>query len=214
MKHTVKRNALPLLFIPACLILFFAGAIPTPAFQEHKHDDHNHGGLPKVPEKIEWSAKRKLTWKDYKGVWNNTRKNPLMTFIATYYSHHASKKGDSLIIETVPIFYPADSYYKPGMNTKEQLEHEQTRFNLYEVWARKLRKEYSTFIFSKATYSTFMQTMYKTNLQARNSEVLKYNRETNNGADPVKQKEWIGKINKELLALEKYSKKIVYAVPK
>ncbi len=205
------------LTIPVALFVLLAWTVPvTYIQQDHKHehgkdDGHNH---PKEPEKIEWSAKRKLTWKDYKGTWNNTRKNPIMTFVATFYNHHQSRKGDSVIIETVPIFYPADSYVKDDLKTKEQLECEQIRFNLYEVWARKLRKEYSTFSFAKSNYSTYLQSMYKANLQARNSEILKYNTDTKNGKDLVKQKEWGAKITKQLAELEKYSKKIVYVIPK
>lgn len=184
--------------------------------EKNQHDHHDGDGHkhPKQPERLEWNSTRKLTWKDYKGQWNNTRKVEVMTFVSAFYNHFLSKTGDTIIVETMPVFYPEDSFVKAERKTKEQLFHEQTKFDLYEVWARKLRKDFSITNFSKATYSTFMQSMYKANLQARNLELAKYNNETNGGKDAVKQKEWAAKVQKQLGELNKYSKKIVQVIPK
>ncbi|MCC7302089.1 MAG: hypothetical protein IT233_05560 [Bacteroidia bacterium] len=204
-------------FIPlmGLMVGLFPPVTPHPQEQDHKghqHDDgHKH---PKQPERLEWTATRKLTWKDYKGNWNNTRAVEVMSLISTFYNHFQSKSGDTIIVETMPIFYPEDSYVKPERKTKEQLFHEQTKFDLYEVWARKLRKEFSTYAFSKATYSTFMQSMYKANLMARNSELAKYNTETNSGKDAVKQKTWADKISKQLGELAAWKSHSVIVKPK
>ncbi len=200
----------------ACFLLAFFGTgraqvNPDVKEQPPKKDDHNHQHdrppLGKPPEKIEWAAAKKLSWKDYKGKYDDTRKLPAMTFIATYYNHFQNKKGDSVHIEVVPIFYPTDSYIKSDLKTKAALENAQVLFDLYEVWARKLRKEFVVSQFQVATYSTYMQAMYKANLQARNSEILKFKTDTKDGKDAEKQKVWAAKIKKELTDLAAYNKK-------
>lgn len=177
--------------------------------EKHQHDHHDGDGHdhPKQPERLEWTSTRKLTWKDYKGQWNATRKVEVMTFVSAFYNHYATRDNDSIVVETMPVFYPEDSFVKPERKTKEQLYYEQTKFDLYEVWARKLRKDFMTTKFQRASYTSFMQSMYKANLQARNQELAKYNNETNGGKDAVKQKAWAEKIQKELSTLAKYSKK-------
>jgi hypothetical protein len=169
----------------------------------HGHD--NHGPIPE-PEKIFWSKTKKITWNNYKKAYNHTMVNPLMTMISTHYIHYVTQKGDTLVVDNYPIFFPKDSYVKPELKTKTRLQHEQVLFDLYEVWARKLKKDIATASFSSHSYTVYLQSMHKTNLQNRNNEILKYRNETNYGENAAKQKEWAAKIQKELQELEKYNR--------
>jgi hypothetical protein len=173
-----------------------------------KKDDHSHQQVP-PPEKINWNKTRKLSWKDYKGKWDEKKSFTCYSFITTSFNYYESFKHDSLIVEMEATFYPTDSYAKEDTKTKARLEHEQGVFDLYEIWARHFKKSIVTSKFSKHSYSVYLKNMYKANLQNRNAEIAKYRNETKSGSDPVKQKEWSEKIKKDLLALDAYKANVV-----
>lgn len=177
--------------------------ILTPPQKETKKDDHGHKMTPQ-PEKINWNKSRKLSWKDFKGKWDDKKSFTCYSFITTSFNYYETKKADSLCVEMEATFYPTDSYAKEDTKTKARLEHEQGVFDLYEIWARQMKKSIMSTKFSKHSYSVYLKNMYKANLQNRNTEISKYRNETKNGSDPVKQKEWNAKIKKELLSLEPY----------
>jgi hypothetical protein len=84
------------------------------------------------------------------------------------------------------------------------LQHEQSRFDLCEVYARQLRKQFeernlSVFNLSKEANDVFY--MVWTSYRKRQEQ---YDKETNFGLNTGKQKEWDYKIAQELLELEKY----------
>ena len=89
-----------------------------------------------------------------------------------------------------------------NLATSYLLQHEQLHFDLTELYARKLRKEYS-----KMNQEDFIK-----NAAQKYNEISKklydyqdlYDLETNHSKNTLKQKEWEIKIKKELLEYEEY----------
>lgn len=92
-------------------------------------------------EKIVWQENRKLTWEDFRGVPNRAD-----TFVASTnsgisfsFSLKESEKGIEVDYTVLSNFYPDLSWHRPNKVSEYILKHEQTHFDISELFARKLR---------------------------------------------------------------------------
>jgi hypothetical protein len=161
-------------------------------------------------KEIEWTADRKLDWSDFKG---EVPLNEINTrTLATTYAQIAFRTNYVSLFTKGKTFVKAsfrcDSSWMKTVapNNKNILLHEQAHFDLTELYARKLRQE-----FSKMKISVF--NMPKVNKMFTENYMDYYHREhlfdyeTEHGLDTLKEKLWEETIKNELNQLAAFATK-------
>lgn len=151
-------------------------------------------------ETIRWSSDKKLTWNDYKG--KPERGTDAAASTATYLGidYKMNKEGFSYTITS--SFSKKKSW---GLHkTAYILAHEQGHFDIAEVFARKLNKKMSSYVFNKNTYEKELGKIYKDILEEKQALQNKYDDETNHSINKEKQTEWLKKIEKMLEELDAF----------
>jgi hypothetical protein len=154
-------------------------------------------------EAIPWAGEHKLTWTDFQAKAPKHHEASAMSDIT--FTIDLKSDGDMLKVFIAPSFNPDGSWVKEGDRTDYLLGHEQIHFDIYEVNARKLRKELATKkLTSVNTESTINHLMEKYN--TLNSTVQeRYDSETNHSINVKKQEKWIQDISTELEELKDFS---------
>lgn len=158
----------------------------------------------KYEKEIIWSANRKLTWDDFKG---SPKPISNTNVAATSYCGFGFETNRVALFKKIKIYTKAVFDCKLSWVAKDQvgrqdlLEHEQTHFDLCEVYSRILRKrieEKKLTVFSiKNEGNAIFKEVYDSYL---NRQEL-YEKETNYGLNRQKQIEWTKKVEKELAKL-------------
>lgn len=160
-------------------------------------------------KEIEWSASRKLVWEDFKG---NPKPitNPNVaaqtycgfSFQTNYISVYTKAKIFTRNTFTCDLSWVlADRKNQPGL-----LQHEQSHFDLCEVYARKLRQKLEEKKLTVFNINTDANIIFKTVAAQYLDRQEMYDKETAHGLNQQKQKEWTTEIAKELAALNNYSR--------
>lgn len=152
---------------------------------------------------ISWNSERKLKWSDFLG------EVPKSKYLATTYT----------TIRAIPITYCIDSlqynitsdFLCDESWTKDRvsvslLAHEQLHFDISELAARKIRKEYSEYNLMdlKTSYKKLSDIFKKYSTSFLDSMEIKYDKETNHGVNLEIQLLWEKKIKKELNDLSRF----------
>jgi len=97
-------------------------------------------------EKITWQENLKLNWTDFKGIPNGADSYVASTNsgISFSFSLKESHKGTEVDYTVQCNFYPGLSWYRPERVSNYILAHEQTHFDISELFARKLRMKLSS----------------------------------------------------------------------
>lgn len=114
-----------------------------------------------------------------------------------------NSKQDTLYVVVESWFMQSKSWVRGNMSIA-LLKHEQLHFDITELFSRKLR--YEIFIKSFQRVSVEKELLrLKTNIEKSLSEFQDlYDAETNHCKDIKKQKEWEGKISKELKKMDSF----------
>ena len=157
-------------------------------------------------EEIVWSETNRLSWENFKGTPDNSRKAVALTASGISYSLSATvvKKGTVIIdYDVKSFFYPNDSWYKKKRVNKTVLLHEQLHFDITELHARKFRK-----ILSERTFTENVKAEVRKIYKRINNELLLFQKEydiaTNYSIKTKKQLEWTNIVATELLKYKKY----------
>lgn len=152
---------------------------------------------------IIWNKNRALKWNDFKVA----KKDSLLHRQGSYYAITATelfvvskKKKRKKEFFVYSIFWKYDSHVI--MKTEELLRHEQIHFDIVELFARKLRKEYKN---NEESLVEKYELIYTYITEELDNYQSLYDFETNHSKNIVKQKEWEEKIKKELIEYEDYS---------
>ena len=153
------------------------------------------------PERIPWSESRKLTWDDFKA-----RAQPGADYVASTSSgisfslSYAEENGRSKVdYSVVSFFNPEKSWYKVDRVSAHILNHEQTHFNITELFARKLRKRLATHQFT-INAKKEANILYQEIEQQRQEMQHKFDAETDHSRDIEKELYWESYIVKQLAA--------------
>ena len=152
---------------------------------------------------IHWIDYRKIAWSDFKG---DTIDLPGITgqtliVVLAYYNK------PNLFIPTrtsvYTVFDRKNSWAINAYKIDKSLKYNQTMFNLYEVYARKLRKDFKNTKFGLDPNKVFLEKYNSTltNLSDRNKQYMK---ETKIGTDSDSLDKWDKIIQAELKELEEY----------
>lgn len=161
----------------------------------------------KYEKEIAWSASRKLKWEDFKGT---PKSEDFPDVAAQTYCGFGFRTNRITIFKNATIiaqniFDCSQSWVRPDQKYREDLlEHEQTHFDLCEVYARQLRKallekKLTVFNLNKET-STVYEAIFKQYVARQQL----YEKETGNGLKKEEQARWSHFIALELEALHQY----------
>ncbi len=157
---------------------------------------------------IEWSAKRRLTWDDFKGSpvsYYNTniaaQTYCSMGFQTNYLTAFSKSK-----IFTKNSFTCSLSWVKPDQkNRPELLEHEQAHFDLCEVYTRQLRKKLVEKKLNNFNFAVNADLIFHEVHASYETRQGLFDKETKHGLNLPKQTEWLATISKELDELQEFA---------
>lgn len=151
-------------------------------------------------ELVPWNEKRKLTWADYKGSPNPGSDAAAST--TTYLGIEYKIREGSFGYKITCSFSKNRSW---GRHRNDHiLGHEQGHFDIAEIFARKLNKLLSQYVFNAKTYQQDLNKIYKNILQEKDDLQNQYDAETNHSINKDKQAEWLKKIAKLLEEYKDY----------
>jgi hypothetical protein len=162
----------------------------------------------KYEKEIVWSATRKLTWDDFKGnpkPISNTNV-AAVSYCGFGFQSNRVTMFKKLKIYSKTIFDCKLSWVRPDqIERKDLLEHEQTHFDLCEVYSRILRKKIEEKNLTVFNLNNEADAIFKEIYALYLDRQELYEKETNYGLDRQKQIEWTIKVEKELTELNAYS---------
>jgi hypothetical protein len=158
--------------------------------------------------KIEWTETRKLTWEDFKGTRSFTNSNlAALSNCGFGFNTNPVLPFSKPKFTVVNIFYPELSWVnKSEQDRPELLEHEQLHFDISELYARQLRKEFKT---SNINYFNLKRKAEAIFQKVHASYLLRqelYEQETAFSLNKQMQIVWMSRIKDELTAMNTYTK--------
>lgn len=153
-------------------------------------------------ESIIWSKLRKLEWKDFQDTPPSGKiKYKAISMIDIAYTF--SRTSKSLKIQVLCTFNQKKSWSV----TKDSiiLLHEQTHFDIGEIFARKLRKAFSEYTYNPDKFTEDVNKIYENNQKEFRKWQIEYDSETNYSINKKKQLEWVIKVQNKLNELEKFA---------
>lgn len=155
------------------------------------------------PEKMPWSETRKLTWADFQGTPNRSEDFVASTNSGISFSYSISNRDGAYGFHYTVLsnFYPKDSWYRPESASEYILKHEQTHFDISELYARKLRKILHT-ITVDSNVKTLVDSLYGEIEQQRRAMQSRYDKESDHSKNTAGEQKWRQFVAEEL---QKYS---------
>lgn len=158
-------------------------------------------------QKIVWSENFKLNWSHFKSLQNSMKAD---TTVVSYsscglkYTVYKDKTYNRLLIKIDATFDPSKSWKHPSKTKNLKINHEQGHFDIAELYARKLRKEFKENVKTEKDYQFKFKLIY----QMLYGEFLDYqdyyDKITKRGTDAAKQNELEVEIKSQLKKLEAY----------
>jgi hypothetical protein len=159
---------------------------------------------------VNWRADYKLKWSDFKGKLDSNSTFAAVSSIIMDYDILGTKNNITGV-SVKCIFDRKDSQLNYGninkiLSDSNLLAHEQIHFDIAELFARRLRRDFKN-IFDKKRILSFEETqkVYNNILNIYDNFNLRYDLETNFSKNRISQKRWTEKITNELKALNKFS---------
>mgnify|MGYP001592442583 CR=1 FL=1 len=156
--------------------------------------------LPKQ-EAINWQNGSELNWKSFKA--KAPRSSSYRALSAVGISAGMSLENNILELTVQSFFEPKESWTKEK-ESEYLLNHEQMHFNISEIHARRLRKEYLNADWTLKNFNSNFSKMLKKQLAEENKMQKAYDSETNHSIVKEEQTRWDRFIKKELKELNRY----------
>ncbi len=156
---------------------------------------------------VRWSDTTKLTWNDFQG--KPIEESSIAAEIFIQYNVFMQKPALFLpAISTVECYVDKRiSWVVKSKVTPQLLFYNQTLFDLYELYSRKLRKKISESSFGIADPGGVLNSLYNENQLELMQKISQYRDETGMGTNNKKIKEWSTKLAGELKDLYEYGTK-------
>ena len=161
--------------------------------------------LPSSTIKMQWDEDRKLTWADFKGTPDAGDSFVASTNSGISFSFSYKVKSGKMTMDydVQCNFYPELSWYKADLVTDYILKHEQTHFDISELYARKLRKAMEETSFSNNPKEE-VNALYQKNETARQQMQTKFDFETDHSKNEPVEIQWRRFVAKELKKYERW----------
>ncbi|WP_379969461.1 hypothetical protein [Epilithonimonas sp. UC225_85] len=159
-------------------------------------------GFTKAQDKIFWNENRKLVWSDFQSQTKpNTSRAAATTFCGiSYLLNSPTKKFTDKQVKIESFFIPSKSWAHPEHKTDLVLMHEQSHFDIAELFARRFRKRIS----DKTLDAKSLQKYYDEIYDGYKDYQQDYEQVTQNGRIREKQFEYSQKISKEIEELSDF----------
>ncbi|MCB9235701.1 MAG: hypothetical protein H6581_28905 [Bacteroidia bacterium] len=153
------------------------------------------GSLQAQSNRVPWQEDSPLTWNNFTRIPDNGR-----GYAASVYwemSYNMEWVVDEPVFKVEVFAVKSKSWVKKGLETPKLLAHERLHFDIAEIYARKLRKEFANWKpGDKSPDSLFNAIMKECNAYQD-----LYDSETDHGTRPEQQAFWAKKVPQELKAL-------------
>lgn len=150
---------------------------------------------------IPYKESRKLTWDDYQAKPDASSAYQARTESTLDIS--ISAKGAEATISMQTFFDKSKSWVKAKRD--DLLQHEQTHFDISELWARKFRQRLKGKTFALATFQATINSMHADIRKEGHAMQAEYDKETNHSINTTAQKKWTQKINADLKSLSEFA---------
>lgn len=152
---------------------------------------------------IQWSAQRPLTWDDFKGSRNGGYAANTNWRVHYRYRPHISKGNYQITFGVQCLFDPGESCLLPGTETPELLRHEQTHFDLAELYTRKLYQAFTTKTYT-AAYRKEIKNVWESVFSQLKAAQENFDRETGHGLNKPAEQEWESQVALQLSQTQPY----------
>jgi len=162
-------------------------------------------GFSQLETEILWESNYKLKWEDFQAKPQMGHRASALTNASTQF--YLQQEGSVLKIDTRVFFRKNGSWVKPDALKDNLLQHEQTHFDIYELYARQFRQIVASFDTNKHPQKLVdkLAKLYKKyQIKAKKTQA-KYDKQTNFSRNLESQKVWSNKINLQLKQLDKFS---------
>lgn len=152
---------------------------------------------------IIWSADKKLTWDDFLAPPPVKSKFAAISSLDVKYRFYTKK--DTLFYSLANKFFRDRSWVYLESKKARLLGHEQTHFDILELYCRKLRQFISKTPIRKTEYKKTIVNAYNSYYKQYKTFDSLYDQETDFSNNITIQHKWTEKINKDVLDLEQFS---------
>lgn len=152
-------------------------------------------------EALPWSASRRLIWDDFRGSAPGTGAEGALTAYSLFYGIRCT--GQHFQFRVVAAFLPHGSWVKPLVLADPQkrastLQHEQTHFDLAEVYARRMRRRFAQFYNPCGTSRDSLDEIAARYVKDEAAAQARYDDETRHGLTAARQRQWDEDVRKML----------------
>jgi hypothetical protein len=156
-----------------------------------------------------WEAGRPLGWPDFSAAAPAVGDEGALTAYSVFYGARCT--GEAFDFLAVAGFLPRESWVKPDVvadSTKSarMLRHEQTHFDLTEVFVRRLRKSFVDLYQPCRRTTADLDTLVTGYLQAEKAEQQRYDAETSHGLVASAQATWDHQVASQLTELAAFAR--------
>lgn len=155
--------------------------------------------------KLQWTEGKQLTWEDFQGIPNVGADYVASTNsgISFSFSYQVSDGEMTMEYEVLSNFYPKLSWFKPTKVSDYILKHEQTHFDITELFARKLRKAMAETSFSNNPKKE-VNAIYDQVERARRKFQNQYDAETDHSKNKSAELQWRLLVAQELQKYDRW----------
>lgn len=160
-------------------------------------------------QNIAWSKTRQLTWTDFQATPDAGSSYYAYTATRTTYKSQWDADGN-ISVTVICEFNPSKSWKKQADLTDALLRHEQLHFDIAELFARKMRKEYAAYCQThkaSADAAADLDGIFKKAQEELRKYQEGYDEATDHSKNKPQQAEWDKKVTSELKELAAYTSK-------
>lgn len=164
-------------------------------------------GFTQTSDNLILYGSRDIVWSDFKGKPSPRNKLESASTGTTIKLNPIHVSEDSVVLEVSNYFICDKSW--TITDSAIVLEHERGHFEISEIYARKMRKQFVESKFNLKTLNNEVQNVFKKYDRELDLRQDKYDLETKHSIDRKRQGEWTKQIQTELMQLEPFSKTII-----
>ena len=161
-------------------------------------------------EAVPWSASRRLTWDDFRGV--PPTSDPERAAETAYSLFHALDcRGKAFEFRVVAAVLPRQSWVRPAIlsnsaQNSRTLRHEQTHFDLSEVYARRMRRYFAELRDPCTKTESELEAQSDKLIRDEAAAQRRYDEETSHGRIAARQVSWDADVARQIASLDRYVK--------
>lgn len=161
----------------------------------------------KEPVRYDWKHDKQLTWVDFKG--KPDRRSPFAASTSSGLSHNYAIDSNGFLVKKQSVvnayFYPQKSWYKKEMIAAQTLKHEQTHFDITELYARILRKRIAEYDFTSRSLKEIKK-IYRDTENERRQLQTRFDQETDHSLNTGAEHAWEIKVQRLLTQYRSWAK--------